>query len=616
MSALITWQNIVDDVTPVATDSHVSFPPANLQKRGLGDVYRSSAVTSVTLSVDNRNAYYGAVDEEFCSRVYLNNTVYAIAKDSAGGFLVAGLFTSASGTNPKRIARFHANGDPDITFNGVVNSSGPDSTVRDLVIHDDGSIVFVGDFTSSGGTTRNRIARLNPNGSLDSGFNPNANGVVYAIQKLGSGYIIGGDFTVVSGSSAQRLTTINAAGSGVPAWAGGAVNGSVRALVVQPDGKILVGGDFTTARGASRVGLARIDGAGTLDAGFVANANNTVLAITLQPDGKILVGGSFTTINGLMATRLARLNPDGTLDAGFSAAANLTVHSIKVLPDSSILCGGSFTTINGVAVNRMARLNPDGSLRADSPSANGTVYALHADDVDVLAGGDFAKVDDVSASRFARMDPYREPSRASVVALLGLRTKNGIVTLKWRRPGMVSHDAKQITIELRGQTEIIQELPPDIPLNSQFDIDWQNGVADVFSLARLWIGPALELPNGIDAAWSMSFADTGTLEASEGQQFYARTGVRQRLLSLSLTGIDTKTAWGMSDADLAISTYNNLHQLQLDAGTTGEVIVIPRTQTPAWIRRVSLYGHITREWSIEHQAGPNWRASFTVAEEL
>ena len=63
------------------------------------------------------------------------------------------------------------------------NSSG---TVGVIVQQADGKILLGGTFTTlspNGGAavTRNRIARLNPDGTLDSAFDPNANGSVQAI---------------------------------------------------------------------------------------------------------------------------------------------------------------------------------------------------------------------------------------------------------------------------------------------------------------------------------------------------------------------------------------------------------------------------------------------------
>src|SRR3954470_13872703 len=80
-------------------------------------------------------------------------------------------------------------------------------------------------------------------------------------------------------------------------------NGGVYAIVVQPDGKILIGGNFTTVAPnggppVTRNYIARLNADGTLDAGFDPNANSTVYAIALQADGAILVGGEFSDLFG------------------------------------------------------------------------------------------------------------------------------------------------------------------------------------------------------------------------------------------------------------------------------------------------------------------------------
>src|SRR6187200_1525202 len=80
-------------------------------------------------------------------------------------------------------------------------------------------------------------------------------------------------------------------------------NGIVWVIVVQPDGKILIGGDFTTlapngGTAVTRNRIARLNPDGTLDTTFDPNANGTVRAIAVQTDGKIVAGGSFTSIGG------------------------------------------------------------------------------------------------------------------------------------------------------------------------------------------------------------------------------------------------------------------------------------------------------------------------------
>lgn len=87
--------------------------------------------------------------------------------------------------------------------------------VRSVVVQPDGKILLGGDFTTlspKGGPTvsRNRIARLNPDGSLDTAFNPNASG-------------------------------------GFPPK-------TVNTIVAQPDGRILVGVVSSTSAGKCAIG--------------------------------------------------------------------------------------------------------------------------------------------------------------------------------------------------------------------------------------------------------------------------------------------------------------------------------------------------------------------------
>ena len=169
-----------------------------------------------------------------------------------------------------------------------------------VVVQPDGKILIGGDFTTlspNGGAsvTRNHIARLNPDGTLDTAFNPNANGTVYSIA-------------------------------------------------VQADGKILVGGDFTSIGGQTRNHIARLDATTGLADSFDPNANGAVYSIAVQADGKILAGGDFTSIGGQTRNRIARLDATTGLADSFNPNANSTVHSIAVQADGKILVGGDFTT--------------------------------------------------------------------------------------------------------------------------------------------------------------------------------------------------------------------------------------------------------------------------------
>src|SRR5438552_16211517 len=116
--------------------------------------------------------------------------------------------------------------------------------------------------------------------------------------------------------------------------------------------------------------------------GFDPNANGAVRAVVVQPDGKILIGGDFTTLSpngGAAVTRnyIARLNPDGTLDTAFDPNANSSVYSIAVQADGKVLGGGGFTSIGGQTRNHIARLDPTtGAADSFDPNADDPVLSI------------------------------------------------------------------------------------------------------------------------------------------------------------------------------------------------------------------------------------------------
>src|SRR5881409_404796 len=99
-----------------------------------------------------------------------------------------------------------------------------------------------------------------------------------------------------SDTSAEAGLTINSPKAGDVDFSflwGGAINGSVESVVVQPDGKILIGGEFTTVHGAARGHIARLNADGSTDYTFMnglsgADDWGTVYSIAVQGDGKIL----------------------------------------------------------------------------------------------------------------------------------------------------------------------------------------------------------------------------------------------------------------------------------------------------------------------------------------
>jgi uncharacterized delta-60 repeat protein len=265
-----------------------------------------------------------------------------------------------------------APGELDVAFDSGAVASPPSDT--QVAVQSDGKILTAGAFTSIQGTARGRIARLNADGSLDTSFQNGLSGAdraVYCLAVQTNGQVLlGGDFSTLNGIARNRIGRLNSNGSLDTSFLNGlsGANDWVEILSVQADGKILVGGYFTSVNNTSRNFLARLNSDGTLDNTFMnglSGANNAIFAIALQPDAKIIIGGAFTNFNGTAANYLSRLNPDGSLDgsflSGLSGPDNV-VNAIVIQPDNKIILGGAFANVNGTARNRLARLNPDGSL--------------------------------------------------------------------------------------------------------------------------------------------------------------------------------------------------------------------------------------------------------------
>jgi uncharacterized delta-60 repeat protein len=300
---------------------------------------------------------------------------------------------------------------------GFNTGFGFDSNVYSIALQPDGKILAGGAFFGFNSELTVGLARLNADGSLDSGFNIGFgfNNDVYSIALQPDGKIlVGGGFTSFNGNTANGLVRLNADGSLDSGFnIGTGFSGEVYSIALQPDGKILAGGFFTSFDGNySNNCLVRLNADGSSDTGFDIGTgfNSDVISIALQPDGKILVGGRYTSLDGNTANGLVRLNTDGTLDSGFDIGTgfdnNGEVYSIALQPDGKILVGGGFTSFDGNYLNtRLVRLNTDGSLDSGFDIGTGfdnkgEVFSITLQpDGKILVGGRFTSFDDNYSNR-------------------------------------------------------------------------------------------------------------------------------------------------------------------------------------------------------------------------
>ena len=315
-----------------------------------------------------------------------------------GGILIGGSFTTVNGVTRNRIARLSPDGSLDLTFNPSF-----DGAVNTIHVFSDGSMLIAGQFTTLGGVNFNRIVKLNPDGKPDPLFVAGTDNAVTTILARPDGkIIIGGSFRSVNNVSRSYLARLNTNGS-LDSTFNPAVTSPVSCLASQGDGKIMVGGSSSILSGSS---IARLESNGTRDTSFTCSSIGAVASIVVAPDGKILIGGSFTTLNGVNIRNIARLTASGSIDTTFVATATGgTVSSINLQANGKLVVGGSFTSINDVSRNRFGRLNSDGSLDGMNPLIGGSLVSnmsLQSDGKLLLVGA-LTTVNGVARASFARL---------------------------------------------------------------------------------------------------------------------------------------------------------------------------------------------------------------------
>ncbi len=205
-------------------------------------------------------------------------------------------------------------------------------------------VVYVGgEFTSvrppgspagSGEVGRNRIAAFNAStGALITSFNPNLNGAVRTITTSPDGSIlyVGGDFTSVGGTPRNRIAAFTTATGALRPWAPNP-NNRVSGIAATAS-TVYVAGSFSNIAGQARQRVAAIDAtSATNRAGFATATDNVVYQIALAKDNsKLYLAGAFLSVNGD-----ATYHAVGAVDA--TTGANTPFPAKSVIPPKTPAC--------------------------------------------------------------------------------------------------------------------------------------------------------------------------------------------------------------------------------------------------------------------------------------
>ena len=220
------------------------------------------------------------------------------------------------------IARLNVDGTPDTTFGssskvtlkspGYISSTCGelDDVMAAVALQPDGKIVAAGNSDCTGATD-SLIVRLLPGGQLDQSFS--TDGIAY------------------------------------PAPLGN-YGDNIRALIVQPDGKVMIGGG--TDRFQTSAFVSRLTPAGGPDGGVIFQIadefyeQGTIYSLAGQADGKVVFGARSPN-----SQNLGRLNADLTLDTSFGIESSgyvtvtAPVTSVNIDPLGRIVGSGAADTV-------------------------------------------------------------------------------------------------------------------------------------------------------------------------------------------------------------------------------------------------------------------------------
>ena len=273
----------------------------------------------------------GSIDTGFFVGTGFSGTVQSIALESDGKILVGGSFTSYNGVTQRLLTRLNTDGSRDTEFDigtGFAPFGGfSSSTINAIVIQADGKILVGGDFDSYNDETQNNITRLNTDGSRDTAFviGTGFSNVVNAIAIQDDGKIlVGGVFISYNEVNRDRIARLNSNGLLDTNFTilNGGFNSPVQSIALQSDGKILVVGSFTAFNSLTlnNLRIARLNADGTLDTEFDIGSGfgpigTSVYTVEVQDTDQILVAGDFTSYNGITQNRIVQINPDGIISS-------------------------------------------------------------------------------------------------------------------------------------------------------------------------------------------------------------------------------------------------------------------------------------------------------------
>jgi uncharacterized delta-60 repeat protein len=263
----------------------------------------------------------GTLDTAFKPATNPSLALDAVALQPDGKILLAGIGSMVLGANRTALARLNEDGGTDKTFDAYIGPA--NAWLHALLVQSDGKIIVAGTFNSVHGTRRQNLARLDPDDTLDPSFE--ARSFSFAPYLTALAMDVSNRLVAIDGESSDPGPVIRLQPDGTldTSFDSGLRDPASGGLVLAPDGSVFFGGTFYP-NNASYQRIGRVTPEGSLDPAFQADFASTNLmpadirAVVRQPDGKVLVGGRFHQVNGFPRNGIVRFYTNGSGPVGFA----------------------------------------------------------------------------------------------------------------------------------------------------------------------------------------------------------------------------------------------------------------------------------------------------------
>ena len=332
--------------------------------------------------------------------------------------LVGGGFTTRFPTSRRNLAAIVDSTNEILPWNPQVNS-----IVYTLELHDT-SLYVGGAFSSVGPSlniTRQNIARVGSQSGIWHSWTTNTNSAVREIKANDSAVYVGGQFTSIGGVTRNRIAKVSHGGT-VNSWNPNA-NNTVYSIALE-DTLMYVGGDFTSIGSTSRSRVAAIHTTSGMPTAWNISPNNSVKSIRTDQD-RIYMGGNFNRIGNTWTGYMAVLNKSTNIVEQNNQAANSLLNSIA-LYGGNVALGGRLSYSGGIQTRNVAIYNIDTKSGLTwSPNPSAEVYRVEAFGKDLYIGGTFTSIENENRRYLVKYTaPCLNSSSTTTISACGSYTWN------------------------------------------------------------------------------------------------------------------------------------------------------------------------------------------------